>query len=122
VLGNVAVAASIVVIAAATLTSQEAEREVRLRPLSDIGEAVLGPDKALLAESIANILLFVPLGTALRLRGLALVRAALFGLVASAVVEGAQLLVVSGRTSSFDDLVLNTLGVVLGHVLISRWH
>jgi glycopeptide antibiotics resistance protein len=121
VLGNVAVAASIVVIAAATLTSQEAEREVRLLPLSDIGEAVLEPDKALLAESIANILLFVPLGAALRLRGLALGRAALFGLVASFAVEGAQLLVVSGRTSSFDDLVLNTLGVVLGHVLIAWW-
>jgi glycopeptide antibiotics resistance protein len=108
-------------IAVLTLLPVESDREVRLRPFSDIGPALFEADKLLLAEVIANVLLFLPLGAALRLRGFTGRATALLGLSASVVVEGAQLLVVSGRTTSFDDLLLNTLGAVGGYALMSRW-
>jgi glycopeptide antibiotics resistance protein len=117
----VALAASVAAIALLTLLPEQRENQVRLRPFSDIGEALLGPDKELLLETATNLLLFVPFGAALRLRGLAIARTAVLGLLVSAVVEGAQLGLVSGRTASVDDLLLNTLGAVVGNALISRW-
>ena len=120
---NAALAASVCAIAVVTLLPPpvEGDRNIHLRPLSEIGDAVLEPDKGLLLESAANILLFVPLGAALRLRGLSVGSTALISLLISVFVEAAQLLVVSGRTTSADDLVLNTLGGVLGHTLLRFW-
>jgi glycopeptide antibiotics resistance protein len=97
------------------------DNDVRLRPFSEIGEAFLEPDLELLLGTAANVLLFLPFGAALRLRGLGIGTTALLGLLVSAVIEGAQLLFVSGRTTSVDDLLLNTTGAVLGSALLSLW-
>jgi glycopeptide antibiotics resistance protein len=112
---------SVTAIAVLTLLPEHSESEVRLRPFSEIGEAIFGPDAELLLEIPANVLLFLPLGAALSLRGVAIGRAALFGLCVSASVELAQLLFVSGRTASVDDVLLNTLGAVVGNAVMSSW-
>jgi len=108
-------------IAVLTLLPVQSDRDVRLRPFGEIGEAVLGPDKGLLLETTANVLLFLPFGAALRLRGFAIGPTALLGLSTSALVEAAQLLIIPGRTVSVDDLLLNTLGAVAGYAVMSRW-
>jgi glycopeptide antibiotics resistance protein len=105
-------------IVAVTLGPTDDPQEIRLVPLSDIGDAFTPSfDGSQLLGDVLNILLFVPLGAALRLRGLSLVSAVLAALALSAGVELAQAIVVSGRTTSVDDLLLNTLGAALGHVV-----
>jgi glycopeptide antibiotics resistance protein len=118
---NAALVASVAAIAVLTLAPVQQDNDVRLRPFSEIGEAFLEPDLGLLLESAANVLLFVPFGAALRLRGLGIGTTALLGLLVSAAIEGAQLLFVSGRTTSVDDLLLNTTGAVLGSAVLSLW-
>lgn len=108
-------------IAVLTLAPVQQDNEVRLRPFSELGEAFLEPDLGLLVESAANVLLFLPFGAALRLRGLGIGTTALLGLLVAGAVEAAQLLFVSGRTTSVDDLLLNTAGAVLGSALLSLW-
>jgi len=74
----------------------------------------------LLLEAAANVLLFVPFGAALGLRDFSIGRTAGCGLALSAAVEGAQWLLIPGRTTSLDDVLLNTLGAVVGHALLTR--
>lgn len=116
--------ASILVILAFTLVPLDADNELELIPLREFVEAVVSTDATrvleLLVESAANVLLFVPLGIALGLRGVSKAKTALLALALTAVVEAAQLLVISGRTTSVDDVFLNTLGAVLGHLLLTR--
>ena len=88
-------------------------------PLADLREAVGERDLALLLKSFANVLLFVPFGAALGLYDVSLRAALLAGAVLSGAVEVVQFVVVPGRTSSVDDLVLNTVGTVLGYLLVS---
>ena len=76
---------------------------------------------ASLLEAGANVLLFLPFGAALALRGFSIGKTVLYGFVLSAAVEGAQLLFVSGRWTSADDVLLNSLGAVLGQVLLWRY-
>ena len=103
------------------LPEQQHNSDVRLWPFTDLGEAFFGRDRELLLESAANVLLFVPFGAALRLRGFGIAKTALFGLLASGIVELTQLVLVSGRTTSTDDLLLNTVGAIVGSALASRW-
>jgi glycopeptide antibiotics resistance protein len=115
---------SLLAILAFTLVPLDAENELELIPLSELVLEVRRSDATslleLLVESAANILLFIPLGVALGLRGMSKTKTALLAFVLSTVVEVAQLLVVSGRTTSVDDVFLNTLGAVLGHLLLTR--
>jgi len=119
---DVALVASVGAIFVLTLSPIVDEREIRLLPLSDILEALTPRiDGARLLTETANILLFAPLGAALGLRGYRAGTTAVIGLALSAAVEFTQLIFVSGRTTSVDDLLLNTLGAVLGHALLSRF-
>jgi glycopeptide antibiotics resistance protein len=119
---DVALIASVAAIVVLTLFPIDDPTDVQLVPLGDITDALTPPVEAerLLTE-MANVLLFVPLGVVFALRGFRLGAAAGLGLALSAAVELTQLLVVSGRTTSVDDLLLNTLGVVLGHTLLARF-
>lgn len=72
-----------------------------------------------LADLLSNIPFFAPLGAALAWGGLAFVPAVATGLGLSLAIEGAQL-VIPGRFSSMADLLANTLGAGLGHLLF-RW-
>jgi glycopeptide antibiotics resistance protein len=115
---NVALLASLSAILAVTLGPTDDPHDVRLVPLSDIGDAFTPSlDGSLLLEDVLNILLFVPLGAALGLRGVSLGKSVLTALALSSGVELAQAIIVTGRTTSVDDVLLNTLGVVVGHAV-----
>jgi glycopeptide antibiotics resistance protein len=117
---RVALVASVAAILVLTLFPIDDDKEVQFLPLSDIVETLTPPvDETRLLAETANILLFVPFGAVLGLLGSRIGKTAVIAFALSAAVESAQLLV-SGRTTSVDDLLLNTLGAVLGHAVLSR--
>ena len=119
---DVALLASIAGILTLTLNPSEERNEIQLIPFRDIFTALTGAaDNTLLLAAAANVLLFIPFGAALNLRGLSLNRTILGAFALTLCVEGAQLLFVSGRTTSVEDLILNTLGAMLGHALLRHW-
>ncbi len=119
---GVALLASVVAVLSLTLVPMDqADEDLELVPLSEIVDAVTPPFELLLVESVLNVLLFVPFGAALALRRLSLGRTVVAAVALSAAVELGQLLVVPGRTTSVDDLLLNTTGALVGHVLLSSW-
>ncbi len=65
---------------------------------------------------VGNLLWFLPAGVLVRLRGGKLPQAALAGFLLSLCVETGQFVLGSG-VSELDDLILNTLGAVLGCAL-----
>jgi hypothetical protein len=69
------------------------------------------------ADFIDNIILFVPLGAALRLAGLRRRTAWLVMLALAAGIETAQDWIISGRESSLSDLISNPLGGAIGIAL-----
>ncbi len=122
---KVALLASVALIAAVTLRPTGGDNVIQVADLGGIVEAFRHSDTtfllSFLLEAAANTLLFVPFGAALfLLRGFSIGKTALYGFVLSAAVEGTQWLFISGRTTSLDDVVLNTLGAVLGQALMSR--
>lgn len=72
-------------------------------------------------DFLLNVLLFVPLGFALRLSGLTPRRAIGVAFATSLLIESLQLHVVSGRDSSLGDLVANTVGGAVGALLTDSW-
>jgi VanZ family protein len=72
-----------------------------------------------LLDLTLNVLLFMPLGAALRMRGAALRRAALTGFAISTAVEVAQYWV-PGREPSARDIAANTAGTLLAAFLVAR--
>jgi glycopeptide antibiotics resistance protein len=121
---NLSLFASVVLIASLTLTPIGGDNVIEVSELGDVVEAFSESDTQFLMdfllEAAANILLFVPLGAALSLRGLSIGKTAGYGFLLSVAVEGLQWLVIPGRTTSLDDVLLNTLGAVLGHALFNR--
>lgn len=71
------------------------------------------------ADVIANMLLYLPLGAALALLGAGTARAVIAATSLSAIVELAQSTVIAGRDGSAGDVVANALGALLG-VLVAR--
>ena len=116
-----ALVAALLLIAVVTLSPRPGGTLVELVPLTDLREAVGERDLGLLLKSVANVLLFVPFGAALGLYDVSLRAALVAGSTLSSVVEVVQFAVVPGRTSSVDDVVLNTVGAVLGYLLVSRF-
>ena len=121
---NLSLFASVALVAALTLTPIRGDNVIEVSELGDVLEAFSESNTqfllGFLLEAAANILLFVPLGAALSLRGLSLGKSATYGFLLSVAVEGVQWLVIPGRTTSLDDVVLNTLGAVLGYALFTR--
>src|SRR4026209_2826376 len=68
-------------------------------------------------DSLLNVLLFVPLGVGLALRGINWNRSILMACAVSVAVETAQLLFVPGRDATLGDVVTNTVGAALGFAL-----
>ena len=71
-----------------------------------------------------NVLLFVPLGAALALAGAGRARAVIMGLLVTLTVETLQVTVIPGRDPALGDVVMNTLGTLLGFELArtrTRW-
>lgn len=72
-------------------------------------------------DVLLNALLFIPLGTGLRMRGARILEALFVALMISVCIETAQLLVVTGRTASPGDVITNTAGGALGAMLAPVW-
>lgn len=71
-------------------------------------------------QLLGNIALFVPLGWLVPMlwRGLRSFWKVLAVAAATSIaIEGAQLLIISGRQSSLDDVILNTFGAFVGAVM-----
>lgn len=66
---------------------------------------------------LMNVVLFVPLGLALVLRGHRIRAAVGFATTTSLLVEILQMVLPLGRTTNIDDVILNTVGGLLGAVL-----
>lgn len=77
-----------------------------------------GPQPPGRLDIAGNIALFVPLGALLALRwpALAPLVVVVVGSAASGAIEAAQLLVLTARDASLNDLALNTSGAALGWV------
>ncbi|GAA3558307.1 VanZ family protein [Amycolatopsis ultiminotia] len=89
-----------------------------LVPGADLGTALSGDGSPW--QVIGNLLLLCPLGALLPLRARRLRsvgRIALLALAGSVLVEAIQLVLHNGRVTSTDDVLLNTLGAVLGAAL-----
>lgn len=71
-----------------------------------------------LADAVANVLLFAPLGALLVLTGLSVRQALLAGLVFSTGIEFLQL-ALPGRSPTFRDIALNAFGAWLAATLIA---
>jgi glycopeptide antibiotics resistance protein len=111
---DVALAVVVVVILGLTLRPLGDAHRVRPRPLADIVETFTPPLRSDLLLALAgNIAIFVPLGALFGLRHVPWLRAITFGALLSISIEIAQL-AVPGRTTSFDDVLLNTAGTALG--------
>jgi glycopeptide antibiotics resistance protein len=122
---SVALVASIALVLALTLAPTSGDRDVELVPFQELVDAVGDRDDGrlldVLVESAANVLLFVPLGAALAYSGLRTAQAVCAGVALAACVEIVQLLLIPGRTTALDDMLLNALGTLLGYALLSRW-
>lgn len=73
-----------------------------------------------LRDAILNVLLFIPLGLALR-QWLPASLAILLGLLTTCMVEFAQVAWILGRDASLRDILTNGLGAGLGVLLASGW-
>lgn len=121
---SVALLASVTLIFAVTLAPTGGDNVVEFSQLGDIVSALDRSDKRFLLDVLvkcaANIMLFLPFGASLGLFGFSIGKAAMSGFVLSSAVEGAQLMFVAGRTTSVDDVMLNSLGALLGLAFYSR--
>jgi len=72
-------------------------------------------------DAILNVILFVPLGVGLALGGARGKNALIWVFALSALIETAQLFLISGRDSSVGDVLTNTLGGAFGFA-IGRYH
>ena len=100
----------------ATLTPTGGENTLHLIPFQEIAGTIRHPlDPQQSPDTIANILLFLPLGAFMSWRPHARLRSAvLAGVALSMTVELAQLFI-PGRWTSTDDVLLNGLGAFLGY-------
>jgi hypothetical protein len=108
--GRIAVAASLALIAAATLVPQAGGRwthDFWCRECHASANAV---------EILANILLFVPLGLALSVARVRVWRAVGVVVATTIIVETLQYFVVAGREGSIRDCVTNALGGTLAYL------
>ncbi|WP_326833946.1 VanZ family protein [Amycolatopsis rhabdoformis] len=101
---------------------------ISLTPGSEIG-TLFGAKGSTPAQSAAfqilgNLLMFVPMGALapLRMRWCrSLVTVTIAALAVSVVIEVLQAVLHVGRVSATDDVILNTLGALLGAWITMRW-
>lgn len=72
------------------------------------------------ADFLLNILLFVPFATGLRLAGVARWRVFASAVAATLTVEALQLHVIAGRDASLGDVLSNSMGAIVGMLLVDH--
>lgn len=73
-------------------------------------------------EPVSNVLLFIPLGIVLATLGWRWFAVVGLGLGLSLVIESTQYLLNQGRTADVDDVIENTLGALVGWVVVLVVH
>jgi hypothetical protein len=97
---------------------------MHLVPLRDLAAQLSGDPGTAFAQVAGNLLVFAALGAGAPIRWPALAslpRLCLLGAAVSVLVEAAQYTFTLGRVASIDDVLLNTLGAVLGGLITRRW-
>lgn len=122
---TIAVMASVAVILVATLSRRDplgVELDLKLIPFEDLWSALAGDRsaRAAVAEMVANIVLFIPFGLAMRLRfpSLGPGRVAAIAFALSLTIETLQLVAATGRVANVTDVMMNTLGGLIGAWLV----
>ncbi len=97
---------------------------LNLVPFATLAAYLASPDDGIgeLVNVPVNVLLFVPLAFFAPLASASLRRwwkVALLGLALSFAIEAAQFLFVPGRTADTTDLILNTVGAVIGYATVA---
>ena len=119
---------SAVLVAGVVFSPQpEVGARIKLHPGADLLMALRAAPGDLLPwlQLTGNFLLLLPFGALvpMRMRWLdSAAKVCVAALVLSCGIELTQLLLISGRVASTDDVVLNTLGATLGGALTRRWH
>jgi hypothetical protein len=72
-------------------------------------------------DMLFNVLLFIPFGIGLRLLGISRMKSVAIAAVLSGAVELLQAGVILGRFSNARDVLMNTLGALLGVLLADGW-
>lgn len=90
------------------------------RPYSTLELCLLCGDRGT-TDALLNVLLFVPFGVGMTLRGEPAGRTTRTALAISAGIELLQLTMVTGRTASPGDIITNTAGAALGTVVARHW-
>jgi len=106
------------------LTPRAGADGVSAVPFRDLLDTLRGSPSAAIVQVGANLVLFVPLGFFLPLRGAAfagVVRMTLLGAVLSASLEAVQYVCALGRVASVDDVLLNAAGAGVGAFLARLW-
>lgn len=124
--GGVLVAALVLIVATTLLpVIAGAPASVNLTPGETISNYLRFGDDLLSARNLGlNVALFVPFGLGLALwRRWGMLRVVPLGLLLSVLVEATQYVLPLGRAVDVDDVVLNTLGAMLGAltVVVVRW-
>ena len=92
-------------------------RPVDFRPFHSIEAALRGRGDQLV---IANVALFIPVGLAFALQRWSMRRALVVAAALSVVSETMQYATDSGRVAQVDDVIVNTVGALIGFVAV-RW-
>jgi VanZ family protein len=118
---HIALGASLGAIFAITLAPAAGPNDLQLVPLIRIIRGFTPPmDPSVVTNVVGNIILFLPLGATLCLLGLRRRATLRAGFCLSSAIEITQLFI-PGRTTSADDVICNTLGAVVGYLLVSTW-
>lgn len=115
---GIALCASLAAILSLTMGSVTGPNELQLVPIVGGVRRVLEGHPP--ANAIGNLVLFAPLGATLCLLGLRRRRAIVAGLCLSTSIEIVQLFI-PGRTTSINDVLLNTLSTFLGFAVVAHW-
>jgi len=123
---DLAVALTLLGIASVTLLPLEDYQRgldwgLQLRPFASIRQHLTAAGAASIAVRLLgfNILLFVPLGVALRLRSLGWRPIVIIIVTTSLLIEVLQATLPLGRRPNIDDVLLNVLGGILGAAVAS---
>jgi glycopeptide antibiotics resistance protein len=125
---SLALAMALAVVVALTLVASRRSEEapqIVLVPFQNLIEALDGEGglRFAVAELIGNVLLFVPLGMALRWRWpwLGIVGVTIVAMLTSVAVETLQALLATGRWATTTDVITNTVGGLIGAIAGAIW-
>jgi hypothetical protein len=118
---RIALSCSLAAILLLTLTPSGGANERQLVPVVHIIRGHPAQYRVdVLLNVVGNSLAFLPLGATLCLLGFRFRTTVLVAFAISMLIEVTQLFV-PGRTTSTDDVLLNTFGALLGHALVRPW-